>query len=79
MKLQDSRHEHLTFTNLADHLRHLVTGPVSIADATYSELQHRFAERESVIDSRQCRNACDSLNLNIWEDLGAFLRQDTNH
>ncbi|XP_022801073.1 uncharacterized protein LOC111338808 [Stylophora pistillata] len=79
VKLQDIRHEHLTFTNLADHLRHLVTGPVSIADATYSELQHRFAERESVIDSRQCRNACDSLNLNIWEDLGAFLRQDTNH
>lgn len=78
VRLQDIENGHLAFTNLADHLRLLITGPASVADATYRELQCRFVERESVIDSRRCRNTFDSLNLNIWEDLGALLRSNTN-
>lgn len=77
MRLQDIENGHLAFTNLADHLRLLITGPASVADVTYRELQCRFVERESVIDNRRCRNTFDSLNLNIWEDLGALLRSNT--
>ena len=78
VRLQDIENGHLAFTNLADHLRLLITGPASVADVTYRELQCRFVERESVIDNRRCRNTFDSLNLNIWEDLGALLRSNTN-
>ncbi|KAJ7392922.1 hypothetical protein OS493_008162 [Desmophyllum pertusum] len=59
--------------NLVNHLGHLVTGPVSIADVTKKELQCRFAERESSVKSGECRKTLDTLDLNIWEDICALI------
>ena len=73
LKLQDKAKQHLTFTNLVNHLGHLVTGPASIADITKKELQCRFAERESLLNSVECRKAFGTLDLNIWKDISAFV------
>lgn len=73
LKLQDKAKQHVTFTNLINHLEHLVTGPSSIADVTKKELQSRFVERESLIKSVESRKSSDTLDLNIWEDIFAFL------
>ena len=73
LKLQDKAKRHLTFASLINHLEHLVTDPSSIADATKKELQSRFVEKESLIKSVQFRKSSDPLDLNIWEDISAFL------
>lgn len=73
LKLQDKAKQHLTFASLIDHLEHLVTGPSSIADVTKKELQSRFAQRESLIKSVEFRKSPDTLDLNIWEEICAFL------
>lgn len=73
LQLQGRAKQHLTFTSLINHLEHLVTGPSSIADMTKKELQSRFVERESLIKSVESRKSSDTLDLNIWEDISAFL------
>ena len=73
LKLQDKAKQHLTFASLVNHFEHLVTGPSFIADATKKELHSRFAERESLIKSVEFRKSSDTLDLNIWEDISAFL------
>ncbi|KAL9972541.1 hypothetical protein ACROYT_G018868 [Oculina patagonica] len=71
LKLQEKEKQHFTFTSLVNHLRRLVTGPASIADITKKELQCRFAERESLVKSTDCRKTLDTLDLNIWKDISA--------
>lgn len=73
LQLQGRAKQHLTFTSLINHLGHLVIGPSSIADVTKKELQSRFVERESLIKSVESRKSSDTLDLNIWEDISAFL------
>jgi len=74
LKLQDQAKQQLTFASLINHFEHLVTGPSFIADVTKKELHSRFAERESLIKSVEFRESSDTLDLNIWEDISAFLR-----
>jgi len=73
LKLQDKAKQHLSFASLISHFEHLVTGPSVIADVTKKELYSRFAERESLIKSVEFRTSPDTLDLNIWEDISAFL------
>jgi len=73
LNLQDKAKQHLTFASLINHFEHLVTGPSFIADVTKKELHGRFAERESLIKSVEFRESSDTLDLNIWEDISAFL------
>ncbi len=73
LKLPDKAKQHLTFRNLVNHLGHLITGPTSIADITKKELQCRFAERESLVKSTDCRKTLGTLYLNIWKDISAFV------
>lgn len=73
LKSQDKAKQHLTFASLINHFKHLVTGPSFIADGTKKELHSRFAERESFIKSVEFRKSSDTLDLNIWDDICAFL------
>lgn len=73
LKLQDKAKQHLSFASLISHFEHFVTGPSVIADVTKKELYSRFAERESLIKSVEFRTSPDTLDLNIWEDISAFL------
>ena len=73
LKSQDQAKQHLTFASLINHFKHLVTGPSFIADGTKKELHSRFAERESFIKSVEFRKSSDTLDLNIWDDICAFL------
>ena len=66
---RDKNERHLAFTNLVNHLRHLVTGPESISDTTRQELRSRLAEKDSAVVSGDYRKAFDMNDLNIWEDI----------
>ena len=65
---QDMDDPHLVFTNLVNHLRHLVVGPDSVADTTKKELRTRLVERDATVRTDDGRTL-DRLELNIWEDI----------
>ena len=60
--------KHSAFTNLVNHLRHLVSGPDTVAAITKKELRSRLVERDATIRTGDGR-ILGPLKLNIWEDI----------
>lgn len=65
---QDTDDKHLVFTNLVNHLRHLVAGPDSVADTTKKAMRSRLVKKDATVRTDGGRTL-DRLELNIWEDI----------
>lgn len=65
---QESQGKHerqLAFTNLLNHIGHLVTGPDFISEITRKEIRSHLTGR----DNSTATVSFDTLELNIWEDI----------